>query len=94
MLRPSSLPRCRATTTRASIAPWRSWRRRLRPARHAVKLQTYTADTMTIRADSGSFHIGDPASLWAGKSLYQLYEEAHTPWEWHPRIFERCRSSG
>jgi pseudaminic acid synthase len=61
---------------------------------HALKLQTYTADTMTIQADSGSFRINDAKSLWAGKSLYQLYQEAHTPWEWHAPIMERCRKLG
>jgi pseudaminic acid synthase len=61
---------------------------------HALKLQTYTADTMTIEADSGSFRINDANSLWAGKSLYKLYQEAHTPWEWHAPIMERCRKLG
>lgn len=58
---------------------------------HALKIQTYTADTMTLDLDEGAFHIGDPGSLWSGKSLYQLYQEAHTPWDWHQAIFERCR---
>lgn len=61
---------------------------------HALKLQTYTADTMTIDLDEGAFHIGDPNSLWQGTSLYQLYQEAHTPWEWHAPIFARCRERG
>jgi len=61
---------------------------------HALKLQTYTADTMTIPAESGSFRIDDAKSLWAGKSLHQLYQEAHTPWEWHAPIMERCRKLG
>jgi N-acetylneuraminate synthase len=65
-----------------------------RAGAHALKLQTYTADTMTIRADSGSFRIDDPNSLWSGKSLHQLYQEAHTPWEWHAQIMERCRKLG
>src|ERR1044072_2415178 len=61
---------------------------------HALKIQTYTADTMTIAADSGSVRVNDAKSLWAGKSLYQLYQEAHTPWEWHAPIMERCRKHG
>lgn len=61
---------------------------------HALKLQTYTADTMTIPANHGGFRINDPKSLWAGKSLYQLYQEAHTPWEWHAPIMDRCRKLG
>lgn len=61
---------------------------------HALKLQTYTADTMTIDRGDGEFFIGDPNSLWQGKSLYKLYEEAHTPWEWHAPIFERARAHG
>jgi len=61
---------------------------------HALKLQTYTADTMTIAADTGSFRIDDPKSLWTGRSLYDLYKEAHTPWEWHAPIMERCRKLG
>ena len=47
----------------------------------AVKLQTYTADTMTIELAEREFYIDDPDSLWKGRSLYELYEEAHTPWE-------------
>lgn len=61
---------------------------------HAVKLQTYTADTMTIDIDEGDFYISDPKSLWQGKSLYRLYEEAHTPWEWQRAIFERAAERG
>lgn len=61
---------------------------------HALKLQTYTADTMTLDLAEGEFLISDPASLWNGKSLYQLYQEAHTPWEWHKPIFERARDLG
>lgn len=60
----------------------------------AVKLQTYRADTMTIDADAPGFRIDDPDSLWNGRSLYGLYDEAHTPWEWHAPIFERARSRG
>lgn len=61
---------------------------------HALKLQTYTADTMTLDIREGDFFIDDPNSLWRGHSLYQLYEKAHTPWEWHGPIFERVRQKG
>ena len=61
---------------------------------HALKLQTYTPDTMTLDLDEREFHIGDPNSLWTGKSLYKLYGQAHTPWEWHQPIFERARALG
>lgn len=60
----------------------------------AVKLQTYTADTMTLDLAHGEFFIDDPKSLWQGKSLYKLYQEAYTPWEWHEAIFKRCRELG
>ena len=61
---------------------------------HALKIQTYTPDTMTIDLDEREFHISDPKSLWAGTSLYKLYGEACTPWEWHKPIFDRCRELG
>lgn len=61
---------------------------------HGVKLQTYTADTMTLPIRTGEFVITDPKSLWYGKALYDLYEEAHTPWEWHHPIKEKCESLG
>ena len=61
---------------------------------HALKLQTYTADTMTINHNKGSFMIENPDSLWNGYSLYKLYQEAHTPWKWHKKIFDRCRELG
>jgi N-acetylneuraminate synthase len=61
---------------------------------HALKLQTYTADTMTIETGSPEFSIDDPDSLWNGETLYRLYDKAHTPWEWHRPIFERCRELG
>lgn len=61
---------------------------------HALKIQTYTPDTMTLDLDQREFHIDDPQSLWAGTSLYKLYSEAYTPWEWHRPIFERARELG
>lgn len=61
---------------------------------HALKIQTYTADTMTIDLKEREFLITDPKSLWNGYSLYQLYEKAHTPWEWHALIFDLCKKLG
>ncbi len=61
---------------------------------HALKIQTYTPDTMTIDLDEREFHISDSNSLWAGTSLYKLYGEAHTPWEWHKPIFDRAHALG
>lgn len=61
---------------------------------NAVKLQTYTPDTMTLDCDGPGFRIDDPASPWHGRRLYELYEEAHTPWDWHAEIFEKCRDRG
>lgn len=61
---------------------------------HALKLQTYTADTMTIDVREGEFFIADPNSLWTGTSLYELYQQAYTPWEWHEPIFRRARELG
>lgn len=61
---------------------------------HALKLQTYTADTMTIDLGEREFYIDDPKSLWQGTSLYKLYQQAYTPWEWHAPIMERCRNLG
>jgi pseudaminic acid synthase len=61
---------------------------------HAVKLQTYTPDTMTIKAEGGLFTIADEESLWRGRNLYDLYKEAHTPWEWHQPIFDHARKKG
>lgn len=60
----------------------------------ALKIQTYTADTMTLDISEGEFFIEDPDSLWKGESLYNLYQKAHTPWEWHKPIFDRCREKG
>ena len=61
---------------------------------HAMKIQTYTADTMTLDLAEREFFIQDPKSLWVGRSLYDLYKEAATPWEWHKPIFDRCREHG
>jgi pseudaminic acid synthase len=60
----------------------------------AIKLQTYTAETMTLDSTAPGFVIEDPKSLWAGRQLYELYEEAHTPWDWHHAIFERASARG
>jgi pseudaminic acid synthase len=65
-----------------------------RAGAHALKLQTYTADTMTLDIAEGEFYIKDPDSLWKGRSLYDLYQEAYTPWQWHEPIFARCRELG
>ena len=61
---------------------------------HAIKLQTYTADTMTLDARGGSFEIDDPHSLWSGQNLHDLYKKAYTPWEWHRPIMDRARELG
>lgn len=61
---------------------------------HALKIQTYTPDTMTLDLNEREFHISDPKSLWSGTSLYKLYGEAYTPWEWHKPIFDRARELG
>ena len=61
---------------------------------HALKLQTYTADTMTIDISEREFFISDENSLWQGESLYGLYQKAMTPWEWHKPIFDRCKELG
>jgi pseudaminic acid synthase len=58
---------------------------------HALKLQTYTADTITMK---GAYTINDPASVWHGKELHDLYKEAYTPWEWHKPIFDRAKEKG
>ena len=57
----------------------------------AIKLQTYTADTITMK---GAYTINDENSLWNGKELHELYQQAYTPWEWHQPIFERAKEKG
>lgn len=60
----------------------------------ALKLQTYTPDTMTLDIHTGDFFIASDTNLWQGQSLYNLYKEAYTPWEWHEAIFNRCKEHG
>lgn len=60
----------------------------------AIKLQTYTADTMTIDKDTDEFFIADKDSLWQGESLYNLYKKAYTPWEWQEKIFRHAEELG
>ena len=60
----------------------------------AVKIQTYTADTITLNVNKNDFFINDNDSLWSGSSLYDLYEKAHTPWEWHKPIMKRANELG
>jgi pseudaminic acid synthase len=57
----------------------------------AVKFQTYTADTMTLNSSHDDFFINNETSLWKGSFLYELYERAHTPWEWHEALFDEAR---
>lgn len=61
---------------------------------HAIKLQTYTPDTMTLNKRGGSFEISDPNSLWIGQNLHDLYKQAYTPWEWHEPIMKRAKEHG
>lgn len=65
-----------------------------RSGAHALKIQTYTADTMTLDLHEGDFVVSDHNSLWQGTSLYSLYEKAHTPWEWHAPLLARARELG
>ena len=60
----------------------------------AIKLQTYTADTMTLDVDAPGFIIDDESSLWHGRHLYELYDEAHLPWDWHEPILRRAQERG
>jgi N-acetylneuraminate synthase len=60
----------------------------------ALKIQTYTPDTITIDVDTPAFRVDDEHGLWGGRNLYQLYQEAHTPWEWHKPIFDRALEKG
>ena len=61
---------------------------------HAIKLQTYTAETMTMDIKGGNFEINDKSSLWSGSNLYDLYKKAHTPWDWHKPIMDRAKERG
>jgi N-acetylneuraminate synthase len=61
---------------------------------HAIKLQTYTADTMTVDVQHPRFQISKGHDLWSGQYLYDLYQRAHTPWDWHEAIFDRARQRG
>lgn len=61
---------------------------------HAFKIQTYTPDTMTLNIQTGDFMIQESTGLWKGKSLFELYKEAYTPWEWHEKIFKSCKELG
>ena len=65
-----------------------------RAGAHALKLQTYTPDTLTLDVPGKDFVIEHEDSLWKGYSLYDLYKEAHTPWEWHAPIMQRARERG
>ena len=85
----SSLPKCPAITT----SRWSALAivdAAAKTGAHALKLQTFTADTMTLDLSEREFFVADPDNLWSGSSLYQLYQQAHTPWEWHRPIFD-CR---
>ena len=61
---------------------------------HALKLQTYTADTITFNGTSDEFVIKDQNSLWKNQNLHKLYQMAYTPWEWHKPIFDRAKTHG
>ena len=65
-----------------------------RTGAHAIKLQTYTADTMTLDLKEREFFISDDKSPWKGQSLYELYKTAHTPWDWHQPIFDCAKKLG
>ena len=61
---------------------------------HYLKLQTYTADTITLPVKGGFFDVSANHELWGSRNLYELYTEAHTPWEWHQEIFQTARDLG
>ena len=61
---------------------------------HALKIQTYTPETMTLNCNRADFIVHEKNQLWKGKTLYQLYKEAHTPWEWHEPIFALSKQLG
>ena len=61
---------------------------------NALKIQTYTTDTITIDVKEREFWIVDDDNLWKGNSLYELYQKAYTPWEWNEQIFNRCKEHG
>jgi pseudaminic acid synthase len=61
---------------------------------HAIKLQTYTPDTITLNMRGGAFDVSDSSSLWSGQNLFDLYQQAHTPWEWHSTIIDRAHQLG
>src|SRR3984957_6980684 len=61
---------------------------------HALKLQTYTADTITLDVRTEEFYIADEDNLWKGNSLHELYQLGHTPWEWHGPIMQRAQLRG
>ena len=60
----------------------------------ALKIQTYTADTITIDVDGPRFRVEDAHGLWGGRTLHQLYDEAHTPWDWHAELFAHGAARG
>ncbi|WP_186580813.1 pseudaminic acid synthase [Aquibacillus kalidii] len=60
----------------------------------ALKIQTYTAETMTLNSEKSEFIISDYGNIWKGESLFELYKKAYTPWEWHKPIFDRARELG
>ena len=61
---------------------------------HAIKLQTYTADTITLDVNSSDFTINDENSLWQGRNLHNLYKLAYTPWEWHKPLMKKASELG
>ncbi len=61
---------------------------------NAVKLQTFTADTITLNAKNDEFWVSDKENLWQGQSLHDLYQKAATPWEWHKELFDYCQDKG